>query len=173
MPTQYMVTDTELTAVADAIRTKGGTSEDLEWYSGFVSAIGDISGGSIPSPTSITLENGGFDPNGKNQNSSPNTRVRSTGFVECDISKMYILKAVPAEGYTLKLSVSFYADDDFTINRLSYLGFEKNTILGFVPPSGATYFRVTIGLDNDGSMTTSNVSSCVYFEFDENLRGGK
>lgn len=41
----YKVTDTELTAVADAIRTKGGTSADLEWNNGFISAIEAISGG--------------------------------------------------------------------------------------------------------------------------------
>lgn len=35
----YKVTDTELTGVADAIRTKGGTSAELEWPAGFVSAI--------------------------------------------------------------------------------------------------------------------------------------
>ena len=45
MTTQYVVTDEELTAVANAIRTKGGTSADLEWYSDFVSAIGAITGG--------------------------------------------------------------------------------------------------------------------------------
>lgn len=39
----YKVTDSELTAVANAIRTKGGTNENLEWYSGFVSAIEAIS----------------------------------------------------------------------------------------------------------------------------------
>ena len=38
----YIVTDTELTAVADAIRTKGDTEADLEWPSGFVSAIGAL-----------------------------------------------------------------------------------------------------------------------------------
>lgn len=42
---EYVVTDTELTAVADAIRTKGGTSANLEWYSDFVDAISAISGG--------------------------------------------------------------------------------------------------------------------------------
>lgn len=47
---QYVVTDTELTAVADAIRSKGGTEADLEWPSEFVSAIGAITtgGGGIP-----------------------------------------------------------------------------------------------------------------------------
>ena len=39
----YLVTDTELTSIADAIRTKGGTSEPLEFPADFVSAIGDIS----------------------------------------------------------------------------------------------------------------------------------
>lgn len=41
----YKVTDTELTGVADAIRTKGGTSAELVWPSGFVSAIENIPSG--------------------------------------------------------------------------------------------------------------------------------
>lgn len=39
---EYKVTDEELTAVADAIRTKGDTSEKLEWHDGFVTAIEEI-----------------------------------------------------------------------------------------------------------------------------------
>lgn len=35
----YKVTDTELTSIANAIRTKGGTQAQLEWPSGFISAI--------------------------------------------------------------------------------------------------------------------------------------
>lgn len=46
----YLVTDTELTSVANAIRTKGGTSSTLSFPTGFVSAIGSISGGGIPVP---------------------------------------------------------------------------------------------------------------------------
>lgn len=41
----YLVTDTELTSVANAIRTKGETSSPLSFPSGFISAINDISGG--------------------------------------------------------------------------------------------------------------------------------
>jgi len=44
-PITYYVTGTELTAVADAIRTKGDTSAALEWPSGFISAIDAVSGG--------------------------------------------------------------------------------------------------------------------------------
>lgn len=35
----YLATDTELTSIADAIRAKGGTSADLEYPAGFVSAV--------------------------------------------------------------------------------------------------------------------------------------
>ena len=41
----YLTTDTDLTAVADAIRTKGGTSEQLEFPQGFVDAIEKIDAG--------------------------------------------------------------------------------------------------------------------------------
>lgn len=41
----YLATDTDLTSVANAIRTKGGTSAQLEFPSGFVSAIGAIPSG--------------------------------------------------------------------------------------------------------------------------------
>lgn len=42
---EYKVTDTEMTAIANAIRTRGGTALQLEFPADFVSAIGDISGG--------------------------------------------------------------------------------------------------------------------------------
>ena len=41
----YLVSGTDLTSVANAIRTAGGTSAQLEFPSGFVTAIGNISGG--------------------------------------------------------------------------------------------------------------------------------
>ena len=42
----YIVTDTELTSIANAIRTKGGTSASLTYPDGFISAISAISGSS-------------------------------------------------------------------------------------------------------------------------------
>lgn len=48
----YLVTDTELTSVADAIRTKGGTSASLAFPSGFVTAVQNIpTGGITPTGT--------------------------------------------------------------------------------------------------------------------------
>ncbi len=46
----YLTTDTELTSIANAIRTKGGTQAQLTYPTGFVSAINDIpTGGGKPS----------------------------------------------------------------------------------------------------------------------------
>lgn len=57
----YLTTDTDLTAVADAIRAKGGTSAALEYPDGFVSAIGAISTGITPTGTISITENGTYD----------------------------------------------------------------------------------------------------------------
>ena len=45
IPVPYLVNDTDLTAVADAIRTKGGTTASLVFPGGFVSAISAIETG--------------------------------------------------------------------------------------------------------------------------------
>lgn len=56
--TDYLTTDTELTSIADAIRTKGGTSESLEYPTDFVSAIENIqSGGGLTNPIRFGLVN--------------------------------------------------------------------------------------------------------------------
>lgn len=49
----YIVDGADLTSVADAIRTKGGTSAQLAFPAGFVSAIGNISGGWVKTLTAV------------------------------------------------------------------------------------------------------------------------
>lgn len=53
---EYKTTDTELTSIANAIRTKGGTSSSLVYPTGFVSAIGAIpsGGGGLVGWTDVT-----------------------------------------------------------------------------------------------------------------------
>ena len=46
----YLTTDTELTSIANAIRTKGGTQAQLTYPTGFVSAINDIPTGGGTKP---------------------------------------------------------------------------------------------------------------------------
>lgn len=60
---EYKVSDTSLTAVANAIRTKGGTSASLSFPDGFATAIGNIPTGGTQ-PTLITKSisaNGTYD----------------------------------------------------------------------------------------------------------------
>lgn len=57
---KYKVSDTDLTAVANAIRTKGGTSDALPFPDGFVEAIGNISGGGSTLITKSITENGTY-----------------------------------------------------------------------------------------------------------------
>lgn len=59
----YLIKDTDLIAVADAIRSKGGTSGSLSFPSGFVDAIGAISGGGGSLPSFMTkLDSGVIEP---------------------------------------------------------------------------------------------------------------
>jgi len=51
----YLVTDTELTSIADAIRTKGGTSASLTFPTGFVNAIDAIPSGGGGGVNTCTL----------------------------------------------------------------------------------------------------------------------
>ena len=56
----YLVTDTELKSVADAIRTKGGTTEKLEFPTEFKSAIDNIQSGGTADHRELTHRS---DPN--------------------------------------------------------------------------------------------------------------
>lgn len=51
IPVDYLTNDVELTSIANAIRTKGGTSASLTYPAGFVSAIQNISTGTDVSDT--------------------------------------------------------------------------------------------------------------------------
>jgi hypothetical protein len=53
--------DADLTSVANAIRTKGGTSDSLAFPAGFVSAVQAIPTGITPSGTKSITENGTYD----------------------------------------------------------------------------------------------------------------
>lgn len=76
----YLVSDTDLTSVANAIRTKGGTSAQLEFPTDFVSAIGAIpSGGGGISVDDIATNT---EPSGDIVLSNSVTSVASRAFQE-------------------------------------------------------------------------------------------
>ena len=55
MANEYTVNAADLTAVADAIRTKGGTSAELSFPTGFASAIAAISSGAQVASGTVTV----------------------------------------------------------------------------------------------------------------------
>ena len=73
----YLAEDTDLTSVANAIRTKGGTTAQLSFPTGFVSAINAIpTGGSTPTVTTKTTTN----------SSASNTSISFTGLTKAPIA---------------------------------------------------------------------------------------
>lgn len=139
MSTQYVVTDEELTAVANAIRTKGGTNADLEWYSGFVSAIGNIStGNSISVDISVTGGyNGGavisisfngtevFTATGSNTYNTAYNKTADT--IETDYGDVDILVTPPATN-TSNLVITITGENTIT-KSIKYTG--NNTSYGY------------------------------------------
>lgn len=76
----YKVTDTELTSVADAIRTKGGTQAQLEFPTGFVTAIGNIpTGGSATLITKAITQNGTYNASSDNADGYSSVTVNVSG----------------------------------------------------------------------------------------------
>ena len=90
----YRATSTEFTAVADAIRTKGGTSAQLTWPNGFVSAVQAIPTGSgVVQPLSVT-QNGTYNPPSGVDGYAPVTVNVSGGGGE-DIDLSYLPNSTP------------------------------------------------------------------------------
>ena len=76
----YKVTDTEMVSVANAIRTKGGTSEQLEWPTGFANAVAAIpSGGSATLIEKSVTQNGTYNASSDNADGYSKVVVNVSG----------------------------------------------------------------------------------------------
>ena len=95
----YKVNGTDLTSVANAIRTKGGTSSPLSFPDGFVDAIGDISGGG-----SATLITKSITANGTYNASSDSADGYSS--VTVAVPSRLIMGTFESEVAATRLSVS-------------------------------------------------------------------
>lgn len=119
----YIATTEELTAVADAIRAKGGTSEQLVFPEGFVSAIGDIqtggSGQGITAAGIANLDNWVF-VGGTNQDATlvneyaPATGVNSISYTGTGGSERLIYMARVKSGKTYEFGFTLSKSDPFT-----------------------------------------------------------
>ena len=79
----YIATDTDLTAVANAIRTRGGTSSSLTFPTGFVTAIANIPGGGAPT---LQTKSKSYTPTESAQSESITPDTGYDGLSEVDVS---------------------------------------------------------------------------------------
>lgn len=108
----YVATEEELTAVADAIREKGGTQAQLEWPDGYVDAIDAISSGGSTSNWTLI----------KSATLTVNTTATSAGTagtIECGSAAWTdknVVLWVHIRGQSGKRSGYFYGSDAFFFN---------------------------------------------------------
>lgn len=121
----YFANDTDLTAVADAIRTKGGTSAALEFPAEFVSAIANIPSGGQP-------ETGSFIASGTGINLSLSvTKLCSKLIIWSDV--IDASTDLSTKPYLANSVVSFIANNDnglYTAHMISSLQTTFNANVG-------------------------------------------
>lgn len=132
--------DSDLTSVANAIRTKGGTSAQLAFPAGFVSAINDISGGGITPevPTGYTqlkyLESSGTQIINTNFAPTLGMKLQVTGIRLYDNAGYNPLAGAKNPAITLPVSAGAYGGTFYATFGNSG---EKNIITP-LPPNGTS-----------------------------------
>lgn len=126
----YLVTDTELTSVADAIRTKGGTSANLSFPTGFVSAINAIISNAVLGSKTIT-SNGTYDPrddsldgyssvtvNVAGTNISPFTHFKTGTITKGNVTSNTVITTVSDLGFEPTVFALYRTDNTTTANTI-------------------------------------------------------
>ena len=140
--------DADLTSVANAIRTKGGTSAELEFPADFVTAIGDITtGGNLQTKTGIT-------PTESSQTIEPDTGYDGLDSVQIDaISSSYV-----GSGITRRSSSDLTASGaTVTAPAGYYSSFASKVITSGSAKTPATTITAnpSIAVSSSGSITAS------------------
>ena len=156
----YLVTDLDLIAIANAIRTKGGTSAELEFPDEFVTAIGNISGGGGTPRTSADLTVSGA------------TVTAPAGVYASDASKSVATMTLPTttsssatSGYTSKATL-----DRSTSDRYINIGPGYNSAGGYykiskvtngsaTTPATTISVTPTVSLNSATGVVTGSVSA--------------
>ena len=151
-PVPYIVTDQDLTAIADAIRYKGGTAAQLAFPAGFVSAIGDIQAGG-GGATEHVLQ-AAYLPVGDHGWDFASAGLTASDFDRNSTTKMWLeaTDTIQADVY-----LDEYDDDDFRITLPSGTIFEcvscqdgqswKTALFAFAAGSNAPYGFVEVDYD--------------------------
>jgi len=139
-PTPYLTTDTELTSVANAIRTKGGTSAVLTYPAGFVSAIQAI-------PTGGTMQTKTVTPTKSTQSVTPDT-----GY---DGLSQVTVNPIPSQYITPTGTITITENGTYDVTAYASV---------IVNVSSVETYDVTITLTNP--VNPSNFHECVVYQQD-------
>lgn len=163
----YIVSDTDMISVADAIREKGGTSDALTFPGGFVDAVGAIQAGgesvdtleqhlmgtitSFESDKVITI-NGGLNKSSIKYLSLPNATSCSTTFSNSDLS----------EGVNLPNLGDIIQSSMFSGTKLKTIALPK---IAYVNNNAfyACKSLTTVDLGNS-DVTNGNIASSVFMD---------
>ena len=113
-----LVQDSSLTSIANAIRTKGGTSASLEFPTGFVTAINNISGGGGGSANIESLsitQNGTYTASGGVDGYSPVTVNVSGGGIPYPQLTINLTIDAAEYMYYIDSGLTSYSDGLFTM----------------------------------------------------------
>ena len=162
----YITNDTELTSIADAIRTKGGTSASLVYPSGFISAIN-----AIPTGTSITVEsltvtqNGTYSaPTGKAYDPVIVAVQGGVVVTESTLANGGIVKSISAAS-VISGTLSITSNGTFDVASYTYAsvnvaGSAPNlSSLTVTPTEAQQAFTPATGFDGYSSVTVNGISS--------------
>lgn len=162
----YITNDTELTSIANAIRTKGGTSTSLVYPSGFISAINAIPTGSSIDVEALTItQNGTYTaPTGKAY--SPITVSVQGGVLvtEATLANGGIIKSITASP-VISGTLSITSNGTFDVASyasafVSVAGSAPNlSSLTVTPTESQQAFTPAAGFDGYNSVTVNSISS--------------
>lgn len=145
----YKVTDTELTSIANAIRTKGGTQSQLEFPTGFVSAVQAI-------PTGGNMQSKTVTPNVAGQTVTPDSGYDGLSSVvvngDADLVAGNIKKNVEIFGVTGSYEGGGGTQYEIETNGL-VLYFDGYNNTGAGHSDSATTWKDLSGNNNDGIIT--------------------
>jgi len=154
--TQYKVTDSQLSSIANAIRTKGSTSAPLSFPDGFISAVNNIPTGGGANLGSLEVSvNGEYTPTGG-----------LDGFDN-------VIVSVPQSGITPTGSISISQNGTYDVSSFAEAVVSVSggggTVHGFVEFSGVTFFDASgitsipsFGFSNTVALKTVSLDLCEY-----------
>lgn len=158
--TDYLTTDSELEAVADAIRAKGATSALLVYPNGFVSAINAIPTGITPTGTkSITISAAGT------------TTEDVTNYASAEITVPSGSASAPATTITANPTISVSSTGLITASVSGSQNVTPSVSPGYV--SAGTPGAVSVSGSNTSQMPTQAAQTITPTTADQTIASGK